>query len=43
MRDADLLPQVRTLAARLQREQPAACAGLIARWVGEGEQYGRVG
>ncbi len=43
MRDADLLPQVRTLAARLQREQPTACAGLIARWVGEGEQYGRVG
>jgi len=43
VRDADLLPQVRTLAARLLREQPQASAGLIARWVGEGEQYGRVG
>ena len=43
VRDADLLPQVRTLAARLEREQPSASQGLIARWVGEGEQYGRVG
>jgi ATP-dependent DNA helicase RecG len=43
VRDADLLPQVRELAGRLEREQPRACEGLIARWVGEGEQYGRVG
>jgi len=43
IRDADLLPQVRDAAARLQRDQPAACAGLIARWVGAGERYGRVG
>ena len=43
IRDADLLPQVRALATRLDREQPRACAGLIARWVGAGEQYGRVG
>jgi ATP-dependent DNA helicase RecG len=43
VRDADLLPQVRAAAERLQREQPQACLGLIARWVGAGEQYGRVG
>ena len=43
IRDADLLPQVRAAAARLEREQPQACQGLIARWVGAGEQYGRVG
>ena len=43
IRDADLLPQVRAAATRLQREQPQACLSLIARWVGAGEQYGRVG
>ena len=43
IRDADLLPQVRAAASRLEREQPQACQGLIARWVGAGEQYGRVG
>ncbi len=43
IRDADLLPQVREAATRLEREQPRACQGLIARWVGAGEQYGRVG
>jgi ATP-dependent DNA helicase RecG len=43
LRDADLLPQVRAAAARLEKEQPQACLGLIARWVGAGEQYGRVG
>ncbi len=43
IRDADLLPLVRAAAERLQREQPQACTGLIARWVGAGEQYGQVG
>jgi ATP-dependent DNA helicase RecG len=43
IRDADLLPQVRAAAKRLEQEQPQACQGLIARWVGAGEQYGRVG
>jgi ATP-dependent DNA helicase RecG len=43
IRDADLLPQVRAAATRLEREQPQACQGLISRWVGAGEQYGRVG
>jgi ATP-dependent DNA helicase RecG len=43
VRDADLLPQVRAAAARLQDEHPQACAALIARWVGAGEQYGRIG
>jgi ATP-dependent DNA helicase RecG len=43
VRDADLLPQVRVAAARLQKEKPSACAALIARWIGAGEQYGKVG
>ena len=43
IRDADLLPQVRRVAARLEQEQPRASEGLIARWVGAGEEYGRVG
>ncbi|HKC16246.1 MAG TPA: ATP-dependent DNA helicase RecG [Steroidobacteraceae bacterium] len=43
IRDADLLPQVRRLAARLEQDEPRASEGLIARWVGAGEQYGRVG
>jgi len=43
VRDADLLPQVRAAAARLQSHYPQACAALIARWIGAGEQYGRVG
>ena len=43
IRDADLLPQVRAAAVRLEQQQPQACMGLIARWVGAGEQYGRVG
>jgi ATP-dependent DNA helicase RecG len=43
VRDADLLPQVRAAAARLESSHPQACAALIARWIGAGEQYGRVG
>jgi len=42
VRDADLLPQVRAAAARLHAHHPQACAALIARWIGAGEQYGRV-
>ena len=33
----------RPAAARLQQEQPQVCLDLIARWVGAGGQYGRVG
>ena len=43
VRDADLLPQVRAAAAKLESAHPAACTALIARWIGAGEQYGRVG
>ena len=43
IRDADLLPAVRSAATRLQAGNPQACAALVARWVGAGEQYGRVG
>ena len=42
-RDADLLPRVQIAAERLLREWPEHAAPLIRRWVGHGEQYGRVG
>jgi len=42
MRDADLLPRVHTAAAQLESDAPASGA-LIARWIGAGERYGRVG
>ncbi|PZO62265.1 MAG: ATP-dependent DNA helicase RecG [Pseudoxanthomonas suwonensis] len=38
-RDADLLPQVRTLADALLERAPDAVAALIARWVGSAERY----
>jgi len=43
VRDADLLPAVRTAAAALMQEEPRAREALIARWIGAGERYGRVG
>jgi ATP-dependent DNA helicase RecG len=42
-RDADLLPRVQVAAETLLREWPSHVAPLIRRWVGHGEQYGRVG
>jgi ATP-dependent DNA helicase RecG len=42
-RDADLLPRVQAAAERLLEEWPAHAAPLIRRWIGHGEQYGRVG
>jgi ATP-dependent DNA helicase RecG len=42
-RDADLLPRVQAAAERLLKEWPAHAAPLIRRWIGHGEQYGRVG
>jgi ATP-dependent DNA helicase RecG len=43
MRDADLLPAVQAAAEDMLRHNPAAVAGLIRRWVGAGERYGRIG
>ena len=43
VRDADLLTSVRAAADRLLHEYPDRVAPLIARWVGQGERYGRVG
>jgi ATP-dependent DNA helicase RecG len=43
LRDADLLPKVQSAAAALLSQWPAHAAPLIRRWVGHGEQYGRVG
>ncbi len=42
-RDADLLPRVQIAAESLLRDWPAHASPLIRRWVGHGEQYGRVG
>jgi len=43
LRDADMLPRVQISAETLLREWPSNVAPLIRRWVGSGEQYGRVG
>ena len=43
VRDADLLDVVRAAAARMLTEHPAQVAPLCARWVGQGEEYARVG
>jgi ATP-dependent DNA helicase RecG len=43
IRDADLLPKVQSAARLLLAQWPQNVAPLIRRWVGEAEQYGRVG
>ncbi|HMK85206.1 MAG TPA: ATP-dependent DNA helicase RecG [Steroidobacteraceae bacterium] len=43
LRDADLLPRVQTAAEAMLRHWPLNAPPLIRRWVGHGEQYGRVG
>jgi ATP-dependent DNA helicase RecG len=43
MRDADLLPRVQQGAEVLLAGAPAHVAVLMARWIGSGERYGRVG
>ena len=43
LRDADLLPRIQVAAETLLRDWPANVAPLIRRWVGQAEQYGRVG
>ena len=42
-RDADLLDEVRAAAAQMLQAMPERVAALRARWIGEREQYGRVG
>ncbi|GMU69211.1 MAG: ATP-dependent DNA helicase RecG [Steroidobacteraceae bacterium] len=42
-RDADLLPRVQQAADLILREHEDRIAPLTARWIGEGERYGRVG
>ena len=42
-RDADLLPAVQRAAQLLLARWPDHVAPLIARWIGQAEQYGRVG
>jgi ATP-dependent DNA helicase RecG len=43
LRDADLLPRVQIAAETLLNEWPLHVTPLIRRWVGQAEQYGRVG
>jgi ATP-dependent DNA helicase RecG len=43
VRDADLLPRVQEAAELLIAQYPDNIAALAARWIGTGEQYGRVG
>jgi ATP-dependent DNA helicase RecG len=43
IRDADLLPRVRSTAEELLRENSACVAPLRLRWIGAAEEYGRVG
>ncbi len=42
-RDADLLDEVRATANQMLQAMPERVAALRARWIGEQEQYGRVG
>jgi ATP-dependent DNA helicase RecG len=42
-RDADLLDDVRAAAAQMLEAMPERVAALRTRWIGEREQYGRVG
>jgi ATP-dependent DNA helicase RecG len=43
MRDSDLLPEVQAAAEELLAQNPEAVRGLTRRWIGAGEQYGRIG
>jgi ATP-dependent DNA helicase RecG len=43
IRDADLLPKVRNAAEALLRDNAAIIAPLRQRWIGNAEEYGRVG
>ena len=43
MRDSDLLPAVQSAAERLLEQHPEAVTALTRRWIGSGEQYGRIG
>jgi ATP-dependent DNA helicase RecG len=42
-RDADMLDEVRATAAQMLQVMPERVAALRIRWIGEREQYGRVG
>jgi len=42
-RDADLLPRVQQAVEVILRQHPDIIAPLTARWIGEGERYGRIG
>jgi ATP-dependent DNA helicase RecG len=43
IRDADLLPQIRSTAEELLRENAGCIAPLQQRWIGNAGAYGRIG
>jgi hypothetical protein len=43
IRDADLLDEARAAAGTLLESMPERVDALRARWIGDQEQYGRVG
>ena len=43
MRDADLLPRVQQLAELMFAEHADNIGPLVARWIGSGEAYGKIG
>jgi ATP-dependent DNA helicase RecG len=43
VRDSDMLDAVRSAAARMLAQHPERVAPLCARWVGQGEEYARIG
>jgi len=43
LRDSDLLEKARSAAGQVLQSAPGCVAALRARWIGEQEQYGRVG
>ena len=43
LRDADLLPRVQRAAVLMQDVYPDNIAPLVARWIGGGSEYGKVG
>ena len=42
LRDSDLLPEVNSTATFMLKERPDAVDGLIRRWVGEADRFGKV-
>jgi ATP-dependent DNA helicase RecG len=42
LRDADLMPKVRSTAETLRRESPQLADAIVRRWVGDSAHYGKI-